>query len=290
MQAFAYVRPNTLAEALAVLAREGEGARCLGGGTDLIVQLRERRRSANTVVDVKRVPELNVLAFDPQQGLIIGAAVPCYRIYSDADVAANYPGLVDAVKLIGGVAIQGRATLGGNVCTASPAGDSIPALIVHRAVVAIASLEGTREVALEDFFVGPGKTILKPHELVVHFKLPPPPAGFGAAYLRFTPRNEMDIAVVGVGAALTVREGRIVDARIALGAVAPTPLLAREAAAVLIGSAPTEEAFEAAARAAQAVARPITDVRGTAEQRRHLVGVLTRRALRHALARAMHVA
>lgn len=285
MQAFSYVRPTSLAEALAVLAREGEGARCLSGGTDLIVQLRERRRFANVVVDVKRIPDLNVLSFDPQTGAIIGAAVPCYRIYSHAALAAAYPGLMDAVKLIGGVAIQGRATLGGNVCTASPAGDSIPALMVHRAVVVIASARGTRPLALEDFFLGPGKTVLQPDELVVSFKLPPPPPGFGAAYLRFTPRNEMDIAVVGVGAAITVREGQIVDARIALGAVAPTPLLAREAAEVLIGKAPSPEAFEEAARAAQALARPITDVRGTAEQRRHLVGVLTRRALMQAAQR-----
>jgi len=162
---------------------------------------------------------------------------------------------------------------------------TVLSLMVHRAVVVIASARGTRTLALEDFFLGPGKTVLQPDELVVSFKLPPPPPGFGAAYLRFTPRNEMDIAVVGVGAAITVREGQIVDARIALGAVAPTPLLAREAAEVLIGKAPSPEAFEEAARAAQALARPITDVRGTAEQRRHLVGVLTRRALMQAAQR-----
>ncbi len=286
MQAFSYVLAHSVAEATAILAQEGSRARCLSGGTDLIVQLREGRRRADVVVDVKGIPELNQLSFDSQHGLIIGAAVPCYRIYNDARIAAAYPGLMDAVTLIGGVAIQGRATLGGNVCTASPAGDSIPALIAHRAVAVIASPRGEREVPLEQFFEGPGKTVLQTGELLVCFKLPPPPAGFGAAYLRFTPRNEMDIAVVGCGAALVIRDGVVQDARIALGAVAPTPLLVPEAGAELIGKPLSESTIVAAAEAARAAARPISDLRGSAEQRRHLCAVLTRQALAQAAARA----
>ncbi len=285
MQAFSYVLAHSIAEATDILAREGNRARCLSGGTDLIVQLREGRRQASVVVDVKGIPELNQLSFDPQHGLIIGASVPCHRIYSDATIAAAYPGLMDAVTLIGGIAIQGRATLGGNVCTASPAGDSIPALIVHRAVAVVASAQGEREVPLEQFFVGPGKTVLQAGDLLVCFKLPPPPAGFGAAYLRFTPRNEMDIAVVGCGVSLVIRDGIVQDARIALGAVAPTPLLVLEAGAALIGKPLSDEHIAAAAEAARAAARPISDMRGSAEQRRHLCAVLTRRAIAKAASR-----
>ncbi|MDW8394847.1 MAG: xanthine dehydrogenase family protein subunit M [Anaerolineae bacterium] len=286
MQAFEYVAPRSLDEATHVLAHVGAEARCLGGGTDLIAQMREGRRSARVVVDIKRIPELDALKFDPIHGLTLGAAVPCSRIHSHGAVAAAFPGLIDAVSLIGGIAIQNRASLGGNICTASPAGDSLPALLVHNAHVLLASAQGTRRLPLSAFFVGPGKTVLRPDELVVQIELPAPPAGFGAAYLRFTPRNEMDIAVVGVGAAVVLENGLITQARVALGAVAPTPILVPEAAEALVGKAPSPEVFADAAAAAQRAAQPITDMRGTAEQRRHLVGVLTRRALQRAVERA----
>ncbi len=288
MQAFSYVAPRTLSEAAAILAHEGEQAKCLSGGTDLIVFLREGRRRARVVVDVKGIPELNQLSYDPQEGLTIGAAVPCYRIHSDPQVVANYPGLIDAVALIGGIAIQGRATLGGNVCTASPAGDAIPALIAHEATCVVASPEGVRHVPLEQFFRGPGQTVLGIGELLVALKLPAPRPRMGAAYLRFTQRNEMDIAVTSAGVAVALSEdkARFAHARVALGAVAPTPLFVPQAGAALVDQPVSEEAVEAAARAAQAAARPITDMRGTAEQRRHLAYVLTRRALWQAIERA----
>ncbi|RMG62412.1 MAG: xanthine dehydrogenase family protein subunit M [Chloroflexi bacterium] len=288
MQAFSYVSARTLSEAADILAREGDQAKCLSGGTDLIVFLREGRRSAKVVVDVKGIPELNQLGYSPKEGLTIGAAVPLHRIYNDAHVIEHYPGLIDAATLIGGIAIQGRATLGGNVCTASPAGDSIPILIAYETTCIVASRNVTKAIPLEKFFVGPGRTVLQPGELLVALKLPPPKPNSGAAYLRFIPRNEMDIAVTSAGAMVVLDEDkrRFVGARLALGAVAPTPLFVPEAGAALTGQPVSDEVIEAAARAAQAAARPITDMRGSAEQRKHLSYVMTKRALLRAIERA----
>lgn len=287
MQAFAYARAHSVTEAVALLQQEGQ-ARLLAGGTDLIVGLREQRVHTPLVVDVKAIPELSELAFDPANGLQIGAAVPCHRIYNDAAIAAAYPGLIDAVKLIGGVQIQGRASLGGNLCNASPAADSIPTLIAHAAVCLIAGPQGERRLPVEEFCTAPGKTALQPGELLVALHLPPPAPGFGAAYLRFTPRNEMDIAVVGAGVALQLAAGgaTVTAARIALGAVAPKPLYAPEAGAALVGRPLTNATIAEAAELARAAARPIDDMRGTARYRRHLAGVLTQRALAIAQRRA----
>ena len=287
MQAFAYVPTATIEEAIAVLNNEGEHARILCGGTDLLVQLREGRRKVGTVVDIKRIPQLNELTFDPQHGLHIGAAVPCYRIYGHPAIAAAYPGLIDAVSLIGGVQIQGRATLGGNLCNASPAADSIPALIVHRAVCHIAGPQGEREVPVEQFCTGPGRNVLARGELLVALHIPPPVPNSGAAYLRFIPRNEMDIAVVGAGVWVTLDEthSTFTAARIALGAVAPKPLFVPAAGQALIGRRVSEEAIDEAAHIAQSAAQPITDMRGSAAQRLQLCAVLTRRALAKAIER-----
>jgi carbon-monoxide dehydrogenase medium subunit len=288
VQPFAYVPAASIAEAVSLLMQEGEGARVLSGGTDLLAQLKEGRRQARTVIDVKKIPELNALTCTPQSGLLVGAAVPCQRIYGNPAIQAMYPGLVDAASLIGGIQVQGRASLGGNLCNASPAADSIPALIVHQAVCIIAGPGGAREVPVEEFCTGPGRTVLQRGELLVALRLPPPPVHFGARYLRFIPRNEMDIAVAGAGASLTLDgAGQVViAARVALGAVAPTPLFVPEAGAALIGRPPTAEAIEEAARIAQAAARPIDDLRGTLAQRKHLSAVLARRALEGAAARA----
>ena len=292
MQAFSYVKAKTEAEAVSLLSSDGEGVRILGGGTDLIVQLREGRRQARLLVDVKGVPEANELACDSSAGLRLGAAVPCHRICGDAAVHQLYPGLMDAIALIGGTAIQGRASVGGNLCNASPAADSIPALIVHRAVCVIAGPDGRREAPVEDFCTAPGATVLQRGEFLLQVRVPSPPAGFSAAYLRFIPRNEMDIAVVGAGASvvLDASGARFVSARIALCAVAPTPLFVAEAGEVLAGKAVTAQSIAEAARIAQSAARPITDMRGTAAQRKHLAAVLTRRALVKAIERANLVA
>jgi CO/xanthine dehydrogenase FAD-binding subunit len=287
VQAFAYARAHSVTEAVALLQQEGQ-ARLLAGGTDLIVGLREQRVHTPLVVDVKAIPELSELAFDPANGLQIGAAVPCHRIYNDAAIAAAYPGLIDAVKLIGGVQIQGRASLGGNLCNASPAADSIPTLIAHAAVCLIAGPQGERRLPVEEFCTAPGKTALQPGELLVALHLPRPAPGFGAAYLRFTPRNEMDIAVVGAGVALQLAAdgATVTAARIALGAVAPTPLYAPEAGAALVGRPLTNATIAEAVELARAAARPIDDMRGTARYRRHLAGVLTQRVLAIAQRRA----
>lgn len=284
MQEFTYTAPRTLAEAQADLARGNGDARVLAGGTDLLVQLREGRRQARLVVDIKAVPEVNALEYRPETGLVIGAAVPCYRIVDFLEREGLYPGLAAAAGLIGGTQIQGRATLGGNLCNASPAADSIPALIVHRAVCRVYGPRGYREVAAEDFCLAPGQNALEHGEFLVAIQVPAVGAGFGAHYLRFTPRNEMDIAVTGAAAALQLSPDRgvILSARVSLGAVAPTPLLVAEAGDFLGGKPPTGEVLRAAAEIARQAARPIDDMRGTAAQRRHLAGVLTRRALEKA--------
>lgn len=290
MQSFAYAAPASVAETVSLLAQNGEQARVLAGGTDLLVQLKEDRRRASLVIDVKAIPELNELSYSPEAGLRIGAAVSCRRICEHPDIGAAYPGLIDAVSLIGGVQIQGRASLGGNLGNASPAADSIPALIVHQAVCEVEGPASRRDIPAEAFCVGPGRNALQAGELLVAIRIPPPPPGFGAAYLRFIPRNEMDIAVTGAGAAVILNEAgdTIVSARVALGAVAPTPLLVEAAGAALAGQPVTAEAIEHAARLAQDAARPITDMRGTAAQRKHLAWVLSRRALEQAIARAQH--
>ena len=288
MQAFTYVSPKTIGEAAAILATEGDNAKILSGGTDIIVQLREGRRQAKVVVDVKAIPELNTLTFDAQKGLTVGSAVPCHKIYGDAAIAKAYPGLMDSVTLIGGAAIQGRATLGGNVCTASPAGDSLPSLIALGAVCMVMGKSVTKEIPIEKMFAGPGKTVLQPGELLVAIRIPAPKPNSGAAYLRFIPRNEMDIAVVGAGVSveLDASKTKFVAARISIGAVAPTPLLVAEAGAALLGQSVGDAVINQAAELARAAARPISDMRGTAEQRKHLTAVMTRRALEIAIARA----
>ena len=288
MQDFEYSVARTVGEAVSLLAEKGNLARPLAGGTDILVQLRSGRRRLERLVEIKDIPEVNELSYDPQQGLRLGAAVPCYRIYQDEQVAQAYPGLIDVAALIGGIQIQGRATLGGNLCNAAPSADAVPALIALGAVCSIAGPNGTTEVPVEDVCTAPGQTILKDGDLLVSFHIPAPQQHSGAHYLRFIPRNEMDIAVAGVGSSVVLdASGKsFVSARVSLASVAPTPLFVEEAGAALAGKEITDEAIDNAAEAAMAAARPIDDMRGTIRQRRHLVGVLTRRTLRGAIERA----
>lgn len=288
MQAFDYHAASNIAELLALLAPGERRVKILSGGTDLLVQLREGRQQADLLVDVKMIPELIEVTYHPEHGLRIGAAAPCFQVSHAPDVMIHYPGLVDAVSLIGGVQIQYRASLGGNLCNASPAADTIPALIVHQAACLVNGPQGQRSVPVEEFCVAPGKNTLQPGEFLVAIHLPPPGRNFGAHYLRFIPRNEMDIAVVGAGAAVTLDESRrhFQAARLALAAVAPTPLLVAEAGAFLAGKEITSSVIQQAAQIAQQAARPISDLRGTIEQRRQLTAVLARRALEKAVARA----
>lgn len=288
MHAFDYATPQSVADAVVVLNEHGENARVLAGGTDLIVQLRENKRRADVVVDVKGIAELNELSFDEGSGLTVGAAVPCYRIYGDEKIAAAYPGLMDAASLVGGTGIQGRASLGGNLCNASPAGDTIPPMIVLGGVARIAGPDGTREVPVQDFCTGPGKNALGKGEFLVSLHFPAPDANSGGYYRRFIPRNEMDIAVVGVGAYVVLNDDHtsFLSGKVAIGAVAPTPLFVPEAGEALAGQAVSDESIQKAADIAQAAAKPISDMRGTAEYRKHLTGVLTRRVIQAAVQRA----
>ncbi len=288
MHAFDYATPESVADAVVMLSDHGENACVLAGGTDLIVQLRENRRRADLVVDVKKIAELNELSYDAAAGLTIGAAVPCYRIYGNAEIAGAYPGLMDAARLVGGTGIQGRASLGGNLCNASPAGDTIPPMIVLCGEAEIAGPNGTRSVAVEDFCTAPGRSVLEDGEFLVTLRFPAPAPNSGAFYKRFIPRNEMDIAVVGVGASVVLSEDRssFVSARIAVGAVAPTPLFVREAGEALGGQPVSDETIQRAADIARDAARPISDMRGTADYRKHLTSVLTRRVVQGAVQRA----
>jgi CO/xanthine dehydrogenase FAD-binding subunit len=288
VQVFDYVAVHTVDEAVSLLSQNGNSVRVLAGGTDLLVQLREGRLEAGLLVDIKSIPEANKLCYDPSEGLLLGAAVPCVRIYGDPAVAAAYPGLIDAVSMIGGVQIQGRATVGGNLANASPAADTIPPLIVYNAICHIAGPDGRYQVPVEDLCFAPGQTVMRHGEFLVSLSLPAPKRGFGAHYLRFIPRNEMDIAVAGAGAAVVLDAdgSTCLAARVALSAVAPRPLFVPEAGESLVGRPISEESIEAAAQIAREAAAPITDMRGTARQRKHLVAVLTRRALRKAVERA----
>ena len=290
MKSFAYHAPDSLSEAFGLLAAERAQARLLAGGTDLLVQMRRGLYQCEHIIDVKGIPELSRLSYSSSEGLVVGAAVSCAEICELQEVRDHYPALFDAAALIGGTAIQSRATLGGNICNAAPSADTIPAMIVLNARCTIGGSRGRRTLAVEEFCTGPGETVLDGSEILLSIHLPPPQPRSGGSYMRFIPRGEMDIAVAGVGAWVKLDEDSnresIAEARVALGGVAPTPLLVREAGEALSGAAPDEDSFAKAAGIAQAAASPISDARGTEAQRRHLAGVLVKRTLSKALERA----
>jgi carbon-monoxide dehydrogenase medium subunit len=288
LEAIDFAMPKTVDEAVQLMASKGDRARMMAGGTDILVQLRAGRRSLDLVVDAKGIPELNEISYDTTNGLTLGAAVPCYKIYQNEAVAQTYPGLIDSASMIGGIQIQGRASIGGNLCNAAPSGDSIPAIIALNGVAHIAGPNGTREVPAEDFCIGPGQNVLQPGEILVSIQLPAPQAHSGAKYLRFIPRNEMDIAVAGVGSSVVLDAAgqNFVSARISLASVAPIPVFAKDASDSLAGKPVSEAVIQEASEKAMADAKPIDDMRGTIRQRIHLVGVLTRRTLNSAVERA----
>jgi carbon-monoxide dehydrogenase medium subunit len=276
---FEFAAPSTLDAALRLFAQPGT-VRALAGGTDVIDQLKTGRRRADLVVDVKRIPELQRLEVD-SEGLHIGASRCCTDVHHHPEVRKSYQALAESAGLVGSVQIQNRAAVGGNVCNAAPSADTTPSLLVHDARAVIASLRGRRVVPLSDFFVGPGQTVLQRGEVLVELAVPTPPSNSASAYLRFIPRNEMDIAVAGVGSFIELDPAsRVVRrARIALASVAPTPVRARAAEAVLEGRVLSDELIGLAGEAAVQAASPITDVRGSAEYRKELIRVLTRRTL-----------
>jgi carbon-monoxide dehydrogenase medium subunit len=276
MQEIQYEAPRSLADAVRALA---EPEACvLAGGTDLLIRMRAEPPRAQRIVDVKAIPELRAIALDAE-GVRLGAAVPCWEISQHADLKRLFPGLVEAAELIGSMQIQSRASLGGNLCNASPAADAVPALIALGAQCEIAGPHGSREVAAESFVTGPGETVLQAGEFLVALRVPAPPPRSRDAYLRFTPRGEMDIAVVGAGVSVTLDDADVCrSARVVLGAVAPTALVVPEAAHALVGTPLDDAALARAGAAASAAAQPVDDKRGTASYRRKLAGVLTRRA------------
>jgi CO/xanthine dehydrogenase FAD-binding subunit len=286
LHAIQYEAPTSLEQAVGMLAEYGEKARPLCGGTDILIQLRAGTRQPDYVVDVKRIPELTGIAFDAKSGLRLGAAVPCIEIFENQTMRRHYPGLVEAAHLIGSLQIQSRASVGGNLCNGSPAADTTPALIALGATARLVGPKGERQVKVEEFVVSPGRTVIQPGELLVELLVPAPVKHSADAYLRFIPRNEMDIAVVGVGSAITLDGDKCTAARIALGAVAATPLFAAKVSQALIGKKFEAATIENAAKLAMEQASPIDDMRGTAEFRKHLVGVLTRRTLERAAERA----
>jgi CO/xanthine dehydrogenase FAD-binding subunit len=279
-----YLPAATVAEAVNALRQDG--AKLLAGGTDLLVQMRSGRIRPKLIVDIKRIPEMTQIRSEGG-GFVVGAAASGAAIGEHAALRKAWPGVVEAANLIGSTQVQGRASLGGNLCNASPAADSVPALIAAGAVCIVEGPNGRREIPVEKVQAGPGRTSLARDEILVAFRLPPRPERSGDAYLRLIPRTEMDIAVVGAGVSLVLdASGTCKSARVALGAVAPTVVLVEEAGAALVGSALDERAFARMDGAVRAACKPITDKRGTAEYRTKIACVLARRAATIARERA----
>jgi CO/xanthine dehydrogenase FAD-binding subunit len=282
----AYTAPTSVEEAVRALAGASGTAKVLSGGTDLLVQLRSGRLTADLIVDTKKIPCISGIR-EEGGGFVIGAATPGAIIGEHEGLGAAWPGVVEAANLIGSTQIQGRASLAGNLCNASPAADSVPALIAARATCVVAGSNGRREVPVEAIATGPGRTSLGPDEFIVEFRLPKRPPRSADAYLRFIPRTEMDIAVVGAGVNLTLdASGACTDAHLVLGAVAPTAVIVAEAAKALIGRKLDETALAALDKAARAACKPIDDKRGTIAYRVKVAGVLARRAATIAYKRA----
>ena len=278
MQELIYERPTAIAEVVDLARRDG--ARLLAGGTDLVPQLREGRRAASRIVDLKHVPELTRIERTSSGGWRIGGATSVRTLGAHSEFAREHHGLVASARLIGSVQVQSRASLGGNLCNAAPSADGVPLLIALDAEAEIAGPGGSRRVPVSEIAIGPGRTSLVQGEIVAALALPPRAPRSASHYLRFTPRREMDIAVAGSGVAITLDDTRrISHARIVLASVGPAPIRAVEAEALLMGEIPSKAVFAAAGVAAARQSKPISDTRGSADYRRELVAVLTRRAL-----------
>ena len=285
MHPFNYYAPETVEEAIEILNKYGDKARCLAGGTDVLVQARGEKFELDAIVDIKKIPQLTKLEWTDSH-LIVGAATPCHVLYEDSKVCEVFPGIVDSAFLIGGIQIQSRASLGGNLCNASPSADAICSLIVHEVICEIAGPKGVREIPVEDMCTGPGKNALTEGEFLVSLKIPLKKGEFSASYERFIPRNEMDIAVAAVASSVELSDGKVSSCRVALAAVGPTPIFAKEASELLVGKEPTHENIKKVSEKAKDIASPIADMRGTVEHRKDLIKVLTRRTIEKALERA----
>lgn len=286
MVSVVYEAPETLQDAVNLLVNTDLTAKVMAGGTDLIIQMRDLVNESRLVIDLKKIPEM-MQATMSDEGLQLGPSMCCAELTAREDIKAAYPGLVESAYLIGSTQVQGRASVGGNLCNSSPAADTIPALIVTGAQCVIVGPDGERTLPVEEFVTGVGQNCLEKGELLRLITIAKPAANTSDAYLRFIPRTEMDIAVAGAGVSVTLDdEGICTAARVAIGAVATTALLVPQAAEALIGTKIDETSLQAAADASSAASAPITDRRGTAEYRRHVVGVLTKRAAAIAADRA----
>lgn len=281
MHPFTYEAPKSLAEAIRFLEEAKGAVKPLVGGTDLIDQIRQNRLSPSLVLDIKRIPETMRLEYIEGEGLHIGSAVPCTDTAAYGPVAEMYTAIREACLLVGSVAIQNRASIGGNICNASPSADTVPGMICHDAKAVVVGPRGRREISLEKFFKGPGQHVMEENEFLLETIMPRPSGSTSSHYLRFIPRNEMDIAVVGVGSLLELKPGTrlCTKARITLGSVAPTPVRAHSAEKLLEGEEVTKELISKASELAANACNPINDVRGTIEYRVDLTKVLTRRTL-----------
>ena len=281
-----YVRPHSIEDAVGLLAGSDGTAAILAGGSDLLVRMKGGFIEPDLIVDIKAINGMDEIR-ETAEGFSIGAAVPCAQMGESAALKREWPGVVEAANLIGSKQVQGRCTIVGNLCNASPAADSVPALVAASARALVVGPGSRRTIAVETVATGPGKTSLAKGEIIVAIMLDRPRPHSGDAYLRFIPRTEMDIAVVSAGVSLTLdEEGVVISARVALGAAAPTVLLVEEAAAALIGTKVDAATLERLARACSAACRPIDDKRGTVEFRRKVAGVLAKRAATTAYARA----
>jgi len=276
MRRFEYFEPATLGEASRLLS---DGGQVLAGGTDLLVEMKEQLRRVDRVVNIKKIAGMAGLSYDEREGLRIGALVTAREVEVSPFVLQHYSSLAQAARELGSIQVRNRATIVGNVCRASPSADTLPPLIVDAAVAEIHGRSGARKVLLEDFFTGPGKTVLGADELVTAIVLPPPAPRTGKVYIKHGRRKAMELATVGVAVSITLNS----EVRVVLGAVAPTPIRARKAEAVLQGKKLNEELIEKAAQAAADESRPISNVRASAGYRRDMVRVLTRRALEQAM-------
>ena len=272
-----YQSAKSVKEAVKMMqAAKGKGY-ILAGGTDLLVQMKSGARTPGVIIDVKKIPEM-VTVVEKNGAFTIGAATPAAVLGENKKLRKAWPGVIEACNLIGSTQVQNAGTVAGNLCNASPAADSVPALVAAGCIVNVAGPNGKRAVPVEKFCIGPGKTSLKTGEIVVSLTLPKRPKGSSDAYLRLIPRTEMDIAVVGVGVSLTMKGDTVTDARVGLGAVAPTVLLVDKAAKALIGSKLDDKALDAAAQACSDACKPIDDKRGTIKYRTKIAGVLLKRA------------
>ena len=287
MRRFEYLEARTLRQAIRMLQQHGDNARIVAGSTDFLVRWRAGFWRPDYVVNIQRIPGLGRLSFSRRNGLRLGALVTIQALEQHSAIRRHYPALAAAAASFAGVQVRNLATVGGNICNASPSGDTLPALLAYGAECRLSGPDGQREVPLAQLFAGPGRTVLAHDEILTEIMLPPPAPNTGSLYIKHSPRGAMDIATVGVASAVTVdRSGECTDARIALGAVAPTPLRAYAAEDMLRGKQIDADLLQQAAEAAMSQATPIDDVRGTAGYRSQMVGVLTRRTLEHAASTA----